>query len=102
METKIKYLGQFKSDYKIDVDYEKDWNEVCKVEFEEIMDSLIPVYVNVEDYSDYYESSLFMRYTENIEGIGQIHGVYGETNNSSVVLQFDANDCEVVKLWGIY
>ena len=102
METKIKYLGQFKSDYKIDVDYEKDWNEVHKVEFEEIMDSLIPAYVNDEDESDYYEAALFMRYTEIIEGIGQIHGVYGETNNSSIALQFDEDDCEVVKLWRIY
>ena len=98
----VKYLGQFKLDYKIDVDYEKDWNEVHKVEFEEIMDSLIPAYVNVEDEADYYEADLFMRYTENIKGIGEIQGCYGETNNSSIVLQFDEDDCEVIKLWRIY
>ena len=98
----VKFLGQFKSDYKIDVDYEKNWNEVHKVEFEEIMDSLIPAYVNVEDEADYYEADLFMRYTENIKGIGEIQGVYGETNNSSIVLQFDEDDSEVVKLWRIY
>lgn len=98
----IKYLGQFKLDYKIDVDYEKDWNEVHKVEFEEIMDSLIPAYVNVEDDSDYYESELFMRQSEIIEGIGEIHAVYAETNNSSIVLQFDEDDSECVKLWRIY
>ena len=95
----VKYLGQFKLDYKIDVDYEKDWNEVHKVEFEEIIDSLIPVYVNVEDDSDYYESELFMRHSEIIEGIGEIHGI---TNNSSIVLQFDEADYEVVKLWRIW
>ena len=98
----IKFLGQFKLDYKIDVDYEKDWNEVHKVEFEEIMDSLIPVYINVEDDSDYYETELFMRHSETIEGIGEIHGIGGETNTSSIVLQFDEDDCEVVKLWRIY
>ena len=98
----VKYLGQFKLDYKIDVDYEKDWNEVHKVEFEEIMDSLIPAYINVEDESDYYESDLFMRESLIIEDIGRIHGVYGETNNSSIVLQFDEDDYEVVKLWRIY
>ena len=88
METKIKYLGQFKLDYKVD--------------FEEIMDSLIPAYVNVEDGSDYYESELFMRHSEIIEGIGEIQGIYGETNNSSIVLQFGEDDCEVVKLWRIW
>lgn len=98
----VKFLGEFKLDYKIDVDYEKDWNEVHKVEDEEIMDSLIPAYVNVEDESDYYESELFMRSSINIEGIGEIHGICGETNNSSVVLQFDEDDCEVVKLWRLY
>ena len=98
----VKFLGEFKVDYKIVVDYEKDWNEVHKVEFEEIMDSLIPAYVNVEDDSDYYESELFMRSNETIEGIGQIHGVCGETNNSSIVLQYNEDDCEVVKLWRIY
>ena len=98
----VKFLGQFKLDYKIDVDYEKDWNEVHKVDFEEIMDSLIPAYVNVEDDSDYYESELFMRHSEIIEGIGEIQGIYGETNNSSIVLQFDEDDCEVVKLWRIW
>ena len=98
----VKFLGQFKLDYKIDVDYEKDWNEVPKVDFEEIMDSLIPAYVNVEDDSDYYESELFMRHSEIIEGIGEIHGICGETNNSSIVLQFDEDDCEVVKLWRIW
>ena len=98
----VKYLGQFKLDYKIDVDYEKDWNEVHKVEFEEIMDSLIPAYVNDEDESDYYEAALFMRNNEVIKGIGEIHGIYGETNNSSIVLQYDEDDCEVVKLWRIY
>ena len=99
METKIKYLGQFKSDYKIDVDYKKDWNE--KVEFEEILDSLIPAYINVEDDSDYYELELFMRHSEIIEGIGEIHGVYSETNTSSIVLQFNES-CDGGKLWRIW
>ena len=99
---KTKYLGQFKSDYKINVDYEKDWSQVHKVEFEEIMDSLIPAYVNVEDESDYYESELFMQHSEIIEGIGEIHAVYGETNNSSIVLQFDDDDSECVKLWRVW
>lgn len=81
MQTK--YLGQFKLDYKINLDYEKDWNEVHKVEFEEIMDSLIPAYINVEDDSDYYETELFMRHSENIEELGEIHGIMGETNTSS-------------------
>ena len=104
METKIKYLGQFKSDYKIDLNYEKDWNEVHKVEFEEIMDSLIPAYVNVEDDSDYYESDLFMRHNGIIEGIeelGEIHGIMGETNTSSIILKWD-DSCDGGKLWRIY
>ena len=98
----VKYLGQFKSDYKINVDYEIDVDEIYKLRFEEIVDSLIPAYVNIKDDLDYYESDLFMRSNINIEGIGRIHGIYGETNNSSVVLQFDEDDCEVVKLWRIW
>ena len=62
----------------------------------------LAILVNVEDEEDIYELDLFMRQLEIIEGIGEIHGVYGETNNSSIVLQFDENGCEVVKLWRLY
>ena len=83
----VEYLGQFKLDYKVDADYEQGWilKKLC-----------------VEDDSDYYESELFMRHSEIIEGIGEIHGIGGETNNSNIVLQFDEDDCEVVKLWRIW
>ena len=85
----VKFLGEFKI---IQIDNEFDLE----------LDDYINVFANVEDESDYYESDLFMRSNEIIEGIGQIQGVYGETNNSSIVLQFDEDDCEVIKLWRIY
>ena len=94
METKIKYLGQFELTTFLDEDYYDDDSENPQ--------EYIEVFANVEDDSDYYESELFMGESLIIEGIGQIHGVYGETNNSSVVLQFDEDDCEVVKLWRLY
>ena len=85
----VKFLGEFKI---IQVDNE----------FGLELDDYINVFANIEDESDYYESDLFMRHNEIIEGIGEIQGVYGETNNSSVVLQFEEDDCEVVKLWRIW
>ena len=94
METKIKYLGQFELTTFLDEDYYDDDSENPQ--------EYIEVFANVEDDSDYYESELFMGESLIIEGIGQIHGVYGETNNSSIVLQFDEDDCEVVKLWRIW
>lgn len=94
METKIKYLGQFELTTILDEDYYDDDSENPQ--------EYIEVFVHIEDDSDYYESELFMRSSINIEGIGRIHGICGETNNSSVVLQFDEDDCEVVKLWRIY
>lgn len=94
MKTKIKYLGQFELTTFLDEDYYDDDSENPQ--------EYIEVFANVEDDSDYYESELFMGESLIIEGIGQIHGVYGETNNSSVVLQFDEDDCEVVKLWRLY
>ena len=45
---------------------------------------------------------MFVDMEKIIEGIGRIHGIYGETNNSSIVTQYDEDDCEVVKLWRIY
>ena len=94
METKIKYLGQFELTTILDEDYYDDDSENPQ--------EYIDVFANVEDDSNYYETGLFMRSNETIKGIGEIHGVYGETNNSSVVLQFDEDDCEVIKLWRIY
>ena len=92
MGTKIKYLGQFELITILD-------------DASENPQEYIDVFANINDDSDYYESELFMRSSINIEGIeglGEIHGVYGETNNSSIVLQFDEDDCEVIKLWRIY
>ena len=86
METKIKYLGQFELTTILDEDSQE----------------YINVFANIKDDSDYYETELFMRNNEIIEGIGEIHGICGETNNSSIVLQFDEDDCEVVKLWRLY
>ena len=94
METKIHYLGQFELTTIL--------NEEWYPELDEDVQKFISVYLNIKDASDYYESELFMRSSLNIEGIGEIHGVYGETNNSSIVLRFDEDDCEVVKLWRIY
>ena len=87
----VKFLGEFKI---IQVDNEFDLE----------LEDYINVFANVKDESDYYELDLFMRSNEIIEGIGEIHGVYGETNNSSVVLQWQFNEdgCEIVKLWRIY
>ena len=94
METKIKYLGQFELTTIL--------NEEWYPEFDEDVPKFISVFMNINDLSDYYESELFLRGTENIEGIGEIQGIYGETNNSSIILQYDEDDCEVVKLWRIY
>ena len=84
---KTKYLGEYYIDYVPCEDNEEESNAA---------------YINTEDESDYYESELFMRQSEIIEGIGEIHAVYGETNNSSIVLQFDEDDSECVKLWRIW
>lgn len=62
----------------------------------------LAILINEEDEEDTYELELFMRHNAIIEGIGEIHGVYGETSTSSIVLQFDEDGCEVVKLWRIY
>lgn len=62
----------------------------------------LAILINEEDEEDIYELELFMQHLEIIEGIGEIHGICGETNNSSIALQFDGDDCEVVKLWRIY
>ena len=82
----IKFLGKFKTHNEINL------NE----------DDVTTILRNEDDLEDKYWYDDFMREYLIIEGIGQIHGVYGETNNSSVVLQFDEDDCEVVKLWRIY
>lgn len=97
---KTKYLGEYKLDSIIDFDtyYQDDEGRGGAFDFVEY----ISIFKNVEDDSDYYESELFMRQSEIIEGIGEIHAVYGETNNSSIVLQFDEDDSEYVKLWRIY
>ena len=84
---KTKYLGEYYIDY---VPWETDKEE---------SDAVL---INVDDAGDIYELELFMRQSEIIEGIGEIHAICGETNNSSIVLQFDEDDCEVVKLWRIW
>ena len=94
METKIKYLGQFELTTILEEDYYDD-DEENPMEY-------IEVFQHIEDESDYYESELFMRHSEIIEGIGEIHAVCGETNNSSIVLQFDEDDSEYVKLWRVW
>ena len=94
METKIKYLGQFELTTILDEDYYDDDSENPQ--------EYINVLADIEDDSDYYETSLFMTHSEIIKGIGEIHGVCGETNNSSIVLQYDEDEWDVVKLWRIY
>jgi hypothetical protein len=94
METKIKYLGQFELTTIL--------NEEWYPEFDEDVPKFISVFMNINDLSDYYESDLFMRHSENIEGIGEIHGICGETNTSSIVLQLNEDDSECVKLWRIW
>lgn len=84
---KTKYLGEYYIDY---VPWETDKEESNAV------------LINVEDEEDIYELELFMQYSEIIEGIGEIHGVYGETNTSSIILKFDEDDSECVKLWRIW
>ena len=85
MQTK--YLGEYYIDYVPCEDNEEESNAVL---------------INVDDEEDIYKLELFMRHSEIIEGIGEIHGIAGETNTSSIVLQFESDDCEVVKLWRIY
>ena len=96
----VKFLGEFKLDSIIDFDTYQQDDEGRGEAFDYV--EYISIFKNVEDEDDYYESELFMRSSLNVEEIGEIHGVYGETNNSSIVLQYDEDDCEVVKLWRIY
>ena len=96
----IKFLGEFKLDSIIDFDTYQQDDEGGGEAFDYV--EYISIFKNIKDDEDYYESDLFMRHNEIIEAIGEIQGVYGETNNSSVVLQFDEDDCEVVKLWRLY
>lgn len=77
---KIKYLGEYYIEY---FPWETDKEETNAV------------LINVDDKEDIYELELFMRHSEIIEG-------NGETNTSSIVLQFDEDDSEYVKLWRIY
>ena len=87
---KTKYLGEYYIEYLPCEDNEEESNAVL---------------INVDDEEDIYELELFMRHSEIIEGIeelGEIHGIMGETNTSSIVLQFDEDDSECVKLWRIY
>lgn len=84
---KTKYLGEYYIDYVL-------W-ETDKEESNAVL-------INVDDEEDIYELELFMQHSEIIEGIGEIHAVYGETNNSSIVLQFDEDDSECVKLWRVW
>ena len=61
----------------------------------------LAILINEEDEEDTYELELFMGHLEIIEGIGEIHGIYGETNNSSIVLQFNES-CDRGKLWRVW
>ena len=61
----------------------------------------LAILINEEDEEDIYELELFMRHLEIIEGIGEIHGICGETNNSSIVLQFNES-CDGGKLWRVW
>ena len=83
---KTKYLGEYYIDF---LPYEDNEGE------------LHAVLINIDDESDYYDYELFMRHSEIIEGIGEIHAVYVETNNSSIVLQL-AYSGDGGKLWRIY
>ena len=89
METKIKYLGEYYIDYIPCEDNEEESNAVL---------------INVDDVEDIYETELFMRHNGIIEGIeelGEIHGIMGETNTSSIILKWD-DSCDGGKLWRIY
>lgn len=59
------------------------------------------VLVNEDDETDYYELDLFMRENIIIEGIGEIHGVMGLTNNCSIVLKLN-DSCDGGELWKVY
>ena len=85
METKIKYLGN----YYIDYSYIEGGEE------------FLAILINEEDEEDTYELELFMMHLEIIEGIGEIHGICGETNTSSIVLQFNES-CDGGKLWRVW
>ena len=61
----------------------------------------LAILINEEDEEDIYELELFMRHLEIIEGIGEIHGICGETNTSSIVLQFNES-CDGGKLWRVW
>lgn len=83
---KTEYLGKFKT----------------RIELNTNEDDVITILSNEEDLGEIYCYDDFMRHSEIIEGIGEIHAVCGETNNSSIVLQFDEDDSECVKLWRIW
>ena len=61
----------------------------------------LAILVNEVDEEDIYELELFMQHLEIIEGIGEIHGVYRETNISGIVLQFNES-CDGGKLWRVW
>lgn len=86
---KTKYLGEYYIEYLPCEDNEEESNAVL---------------INVDDVEDIYETELFMRHNGIIEGIeelGEIHGIMGETNTSSIILKWD-DSCDGGKLWRIY
>ena len=82
-------MQKFLGNYYVDYPY---------IEGEE---EFLAILINEEDEEDIYELELFMRHLEIIEGIGEIHGICGETNNSSIVLQFNES-CDGGKLWRVW
>lgn len=85
IRMKTKYLGNYYIEY-----FQNEDNE----------EESTPYLINEED-EDIYELELFMRHLEIIEGIGEIHGICGETNTSSIVLQFNES-CDGGKLWRVW
>lgn len=61
----------------------------------------LAILINEEDEEDIYELGLFMSASLIIKGICEIHAVYSETNNSSIVLQFNES-CDGGKLWRVW
>lgn len=82
-------MQKFLGNYYIDYPYTEDEEES------------LAILINEEDEEDIYELELFMRHNIIIEGIGEIHGICGETNNSSIVLQFNES-CDGGKLWRVW
>jgi hypothetical protein len=86
-QLKNVYLGKFYIEYLFeDEDYKNDG---------------LPVLINEDDETDYYELDSFMRESTIIEGIGEIHGVMGLTNTCSIVLKLN-DSCEGAELWKVY